>query len=126
MLRTIRSSPKLWLVWAALFFAYLMLQPSASSPAFWALATAAIAALVAQMAMAYRVATEEQETIDGLSERLKSVGAIIDLTEDDDNNVLAALEPQEWDDIFAVLSHMPEGARSLRKAILQTHPGALE
>ncbi len=126
MLRTLRSSPWLWIVWAAILLAFVVLQPSTSSPVFWALAVAAVAATVAQMAFAYRRATVEQETVDGLSERLSSLGAILDLAEGNDADVLEALDAQQWEDVFLALSKMPRGFRSLRKAILQTHPQALE
>jgi hypothetical protein len=106
--------------------AFIAMQPGTSSPVFWALAAAAIAATVAQMAFAYKRATIEQETVDGLSERLSSLGAIFDLAEGDDEDVLEALDAQQWDDVFLALTRMPKGSRSLRKAILQTHPRALE
>jgi hypothetical protein len=126
MLGTFRSSPWLWGVWAAILVAFVVLQPGTSSPVFWALAAAAIAATVAQMTLAYRRATVDQETIDGLSERLSSLGAILDLAEGDDADVLETLNDQQWEDVFLALTKMPRGSRSLRKAILQTHPQALE
>ena len=125
MLRTLRSSPWLWVVWVAILVAFVVLQQGTSSPVFWALAAAAIAATVAQMTFAYRRATVEQETIDGLSERLSSLGAILDLAEGDDEDVLEALDAQQWEDVFLALTKMPKGSRSLRKAILQTHPQVL-
>lgn len=78
------------------------------------------------MAIAYKRATVEQESIDGLSERLSSLGAILDLAEGDDEDVLEALDAQQWEDVFLALTKMPSGSRSLRKAILQTHPQALK
>jgi hypothetical protein len=77
------------------------------------------------MSYAYKRATDEQDTIDGLSERLKSLGAIVDLEDGDDEDVLGTLDAQQWEDVFLALSRMPTGSRSLRKAILQTHPQAL-
>lgn len=126
MLRTFRSSRWLWGVWAAILIAFVVLQPGTSSPVFWGLAAAAVAATAAQMTIAYRRATVEQETIDGLSERLSALGAIVDLAEGDDQDVLETLNDQQWEDVFLALAKMPRGSRSLRKAILQTHPQALE
>jgi len=123
MLRTIRSSPWLWVVWAALMTAYVALRPEASSLTFVALAAAAVAATVAEMVRAYRKASWEQETINEWNERLTSLGAILDTDEDDD--VLELLDGQQWEDVFSALANMPRGSRSLRQAILQTHPGAL-
>jgi hypothetical protein len=126
MLRTLRSSPWLWIVWGAILVAFVILQPETSSLAFWALVAAAVAATIAQMSYAYKRASDEQDTIDGLSERLKSLGAIVDLEDGDDEDVLEALDAQQWEDVFLALSRMPTGSRSLRKAILQTHPRTLE
>jgi hypothetical protein len=126
MLRTIRSSPWLWIVWGALLVAFVIVQPETTSLAFWALVAAAVAAMIAQMSFAYRRATVEQETIDGLSARLDALGAIVDLEDGDDEDVLESLDARQWEDVFLALSKMPAGARSLRKAIVQTHPRALE
>ena len=124
MLRTLRSSPWLWVVWAALLVAYVALRPDAASLVFLALAAVAVAATIAQMVRSYRRASWEQETINEWNERLAALGATLDLPDDDD--VLEMLSAQQWEDVFVALANMPKGARSVQQAILRTHPSAFE
>ena len=124
MLRRFRTSPLLWLIWSVLLLAYVTLLPPPSSFTFWAFATAGVAATIAQMVHSYRKATWEQETIFEWNERLVALGAIFDLN--DRQDVFEVLDAQQWEDVLVALEKMPSGSRSLRQAILHTHPSALQ
>jgi len=120
MHRSLRSLSRLWLVWVALLVAFIVLRPTVFSLVFWILAIGVAAATLAQMIDAYKAATLEQETIDALRNRLFALGAIVDVEDEDD--VFEWLNAQQWEDVFSALQKMPAGSRSLRQAVLTTHP----
>ena len=126
MRQTLLKSTLLWPLWSLILLWYVVVRPGPSDAVYWALAGTTMAALVAQMIGAYRHASEAQSTIDSLSERLRSIGAIVDLSDDEEVNVLVWLDGQQWEDIFRELWPMPAGNRSLRAAILRSHPYVLD
>jgi hypothetical protein len=124
MLRTFRSSPWLWLVWGALLVAFIFVPGTGYSVAFWVLMVAAVAATGAQMVQTYRRAEWERETVDEIAVRLGALGATFDLDEDVD--ALLLLDVAGWEEVFRALESMPAGERSVRRAIQQTCPEALQ
>lgn len=126
MRQTLIKSTLLWPLWSLILLSHLVVRPGPSDLIYWALTGTTTAALLAQMIGAYRHASEAQSTVDSLSERLRSMGAIVDLSEDEEVNVLVWLDGQQWEDIFRELWPMPAGNRSLRAAILRSHPYVLD
>jgi hypothetical protein len=57
------------------------------------------------------------------SDRLAGLGALRDV--EDDGHLQEWLDPPQWQEVFAALEAMPANARSLRSAILATHPEVL-
>ena len=55
--------------------------------------------------------------------RLPGLGALRDV--EDDGHLYEGLDPPHWQEVFAALEAMPPNARSLRSAILATHPEVL-
>lgn len=123
MIRSLHASRKLWMVWAALLMAFVVLRPAVASPAFWLLAIVVVAATAVHMRDAYARALEERQNFAKLEMRLLAVGAAFDLREGDD--VASTLDARQWEIVFAALLQMPMGSRSLRRAVQQSCPGVL-
>ena len=56
--------------------------------------------------------------------RLQALAPAMDV--EDDGHLYEWLDPPQWQEVFAALEAMPANARSLRSAILATHPEVLE
>jgi hypothetical protein len=120
-----RGSPLVrWVVWLALLLSFVLVRPRASSLAFWLWAAAIVAVGLALMHRARVEATAEREAFAQWSSRLASLGALRDV--EDDGHLYEWLDPPHWQDVFAALEAMPAHARSLRAALLATHPETLQ
>jgi hypothetical protein len=120
----LRSSLGRWGLWLVLLLLFLIVRPRPFSLAFWGLATAVVVAGLAQMWQARAEATAEQEAFTRWNDRLSRLGALRDV--EDDGHLYEWLDPPQWQEVFAALEAMPAGARSLRSALLATHPEALQ
>lgn len=119
------SSPVVqWAGWLALLLSFVLVRPRPSSLAFWLWAAGIVAAGLALMYRARVEAAAEREAFAQWSGRLASLGALRDV--EDDGHLYEWLDPPHWQDVFAALEAMPSHARSLRAALLATHPEALQ
>lgn len=123
MFSRFRSPRVLWFVWGGLLLASVFLLTHPSSIVFWGIVAVAAVTLVAQMVNSYKRAEWEQQTVSGIETQLGELGAVIDLKGDE--GALELLDVQQWEDVFQALEAMPKGPRSLREAILKTHPYAI-
>ena len=82
--------------------------------------------MAAGLALMYRARVEaagEREAFERWSERLTGLGTVRDV--EDDGHLYEWLDPPHWQQVFAALEAMPPNSRSLRSAILATHPEVL-
>lgn len=123
MIKLLRSS----LIWRGLWLACLLLfvivRPRPSGLVFWIGAGVIVAAGLALMHRARVEAAAEREAFEQWSERLTGLQALRDV--EDDGHLYEWLDPPHGQDVFAALEAMPPNARSLRSAILATHPEVL-
>jgi hypothetical protein len=124
MIKRLRSPLALWVVWLVLLLSFVIVRPRAFSVTFWALTAAVVGAGLLQMRRARVEAAAEREAFARWSDRLSRLGAIRDV--EDDGHLYEWLDPPQWQEVFAALEAMPAEARSLRSAILATHPDVLQ
>ena len=75
------------------------------------------------MRQAHVEAAAERAAFVQWSARLSGLGTLRDV--DDDGHLYEWLDPPQWQEVFAALEAMPANARSLRSALLATHPEVL-
>lgn len=124
MINPLRSSLGRWIIWLVLLLSFLIVRPRPFTFAFWAWAAVVVGAGLLQMRQARVEALAEREAFVQWSDRLAGLGALRDL--EDDGHLYEWLDPPQWQEVFATREGMPADARSLRSAILATHPKVLE
>ncbi len=110
-------------VWLLLVLSFLVVRPRPFGLAFWVLTAAVALVGCAQMRRSWMNARADQAAFTDWSARLSALGVVRDVEED--GHLYEWLDPPEWQDVFAALENMPAGSRSLRQAILSTHPEVL-
>lgn len=120
----LRSSLLRWVLWTACLLSFVVLRPRPFSLGFWIGAGGVVAAGLALMHRARVEAAAERQAFRQWTERLARLGALRDV--EDDGHLYEWLDPPHWQEVFAALEAMPSHARSLRSAILATHPEVLE
>lgn len=123
MTNPLGSSLVRWVVWLLLLLSFLIVRPRPFTLTFWAWAAVIVGAGLFQMHQARVEARAEREAFARWSARLSGLGAFRDV--EDDGHLYEWLDPPQWQEVFAALEAMPAEARSLRAAILATHPEAL-
>ena len=124
MINLLRSSLVRWVIWVVLLLSFLIVRPRPFTFTFWAWAAVVVGAGLLQMRQARVEARAEREAFVHWSDRLAGLGALRDV--EDDGHLYEWLDPPQWQEVFAALEAMPANARSLRSAILATHPEVLE
>lgn len=123
MIDLLRSSLGRWVIWLVLLLSFLIVRPRPFTLAFWAWAAVVVGAGLLQMRRAHSEAAAEREAFVRWSDRLAGLGALRDV--EDDGHLHEWLDPPQWQDVFTALEAMPANARSLRSALLATHPEVL-
>lgn len=118
-----RSSLVRWVLWVACLLSFVIVRPRPLGLAFWIWAGVIVAAGLALMYGARAEAAAERAAFEQWSRRLTGLGALRDV--EDDGHLYEWLDPPHWQEVFAALEAMPPNARSLRSAILATHPEVL-
>jgi hypothetical protein len=124
MINLLRSSLVRWVIWLVLLLSFLIVRPRPFTFTFWAWAAVVVGAGLLQMRQARVEALAEREAFVQWSDRLAGLGAVRDV--EDDGHLYEWLDPPQWQEVFAALEAMPANTRSLRSAILATHPEVLE
>lgn len=124
MINLLRSSLVRWVIWLVLLVSFLIVRPRPFTFTFWAWAAVVVGAGLLQMRQSRVEALAEREAFVQWSDRLAGLGALPDV--EDDGHLYEWLDPPQWQEVFAALEAMPANARSLRSAILATHPEVLE
>lgn len=119
----LRSSLIRWVLWMACLLSFVIVRPRPPGLAFWIWAAVIVAAGLALMYGTRAEAAAERKAFEQWSERLTGLGALRDV--EDDGHLYEWLDPPHWQEVFAALEAMPANARSLRSAILATHPEVL-
>ena len=124
MIDLLRSSLVRWVIWLVLLLSFMIVRPRPFTLAFWAWAAVVVGAGLLQMRRARAEALAEREAFVQWRDRLAGLGAVRDV--EDDGHLHEWLDPPRWQDVFTALEAMPADARSLRSAILATHPDVLQ
>jgi hypothetical protein len=124
MINPLRSSLVRWVIWLVLLLSFLIVRPRPFTLAFWVWMAVVVGAGLLQMRRAHAEAVAEREAFVQWSDRLAGLGALRDV--EDDGHLHEWLDPPQWQDVYAALEAMPADARSLRSAILATHPEVLQ
>lgn len=124
MRRVLASSFGLWLLWAVLVIAFMLLKPPVFGFAFWVFVALVVVVGGAQMLRSRSESRADRADFVQWSDRLTALGVELDVP--DDGHLFEWLGPSQWQQVFASLEEMPAGSRSLRQAILANHPEVLQ
>lgn len=113
-----------WALWLALLLSFVLVRPRPSSLAFWVWAVSIVAVGLALIHRARVEAAADRAAFAQWSDRLARLGTLRDV--EDDGHLYEWLDPPHWQEVFAALEAMPAHARSLRAALLATHPETLQ
>lgn len=107
----------------ACLLSLVIVRPRPFGLAFWVWAGVIVAAGLLLMHRARVEAAAERQAFEQWSGRLTRLGVLRDV--EDDGHLYEWLDPPHWQEVFAALEAMPPNARSLRSAMLATHPEVL-
>jgi hypothetical protein len=123
MIRLLRSQFAHYVLWALVLLVFVVVRPRLWSPLFVSLLGLTMTLGVGLMWRSHLESVASKRAFATWQARIRSLAPAMDV--DDDGHLYEWLDPPQWQEVFAALEAMPADARSLRAAILATHPEAL-
>lgn len=111
----------LYVCWAAVLLAAIVMRPAPRSPAFILLFGTAFVLGAILMLQSRAANRDTKRAFETWQARLNALAPAIDV--DDDGHMYEWLGEQQWEAVFAMLERTPRESRSLRQAMEAVEPG---
>jgi hypothetical protein len=107
-------------IWSLLLILLLVLHPKTNTALFWLLMIPTFIAGSAYMILDRRDNKAAQDEYKNWAVQIRTLVDENDVK--DDGHLFEQFDADEWKNIFAALGRMPQGSKSLRKAITEIDP----